>query len=111
MKTNRYKIMFMVILYLLSLTGCVDQPITPPTESSAPPASTPTPEPAIPTVVETGTPANTPEPTPTTEPEKAQSELMYQLDISLDYSGHSMTISQVRWTIRITPKLVLLKSP
>ena len=94
MKTNRYKIMFMVILYLLSLTGCVDQPVTPPTDSSVPPASTPTPEPAIPTVVETGTPANTPEPTPTTEPEKAQSELMYQLDISLDYPGHSMTISQ-----------------
>ena len=50
--------------------------------------------PFAPTATETSLPSATQEPTPTIEAAEAQAEIAYQLDVSLDYSGHSMTITQ-----------------
>ena len=89
-----HRFMLMIVCYLLVLTACTGQDVPNPTATIIPSTPTSAPEPIAPTATETSLPAATQEPTPTIEAEEAQSGIAYQLDVSLDYSGHSMTITQ-----------------
>ena len=95
MKPNRFELIFTVSLCLFCLTSCLGRPEASPALSPAPPTPTSAPQETTPIMVaETPLPTNTIEPTPTITEESPASNLSYQLDVSLDYAGHVMTISQ-----------------
>ncbi len=89
-----YVFMLVVGLCLTSLTGCVSQNTPTLTVTSVPATGSTTPEPVIPTTTEITASDNSDEPTPTVEVADSQAEIIYQLDVSLDYAGHTMTITQ-----------------
>ena len=84
----------MVILSLLGLAGCVNQTSPTPTVSSTSSTPTTTPEPVMPSATEPTPLVSTEEPTPTVEVADTQADIVYHLDVSLDYADHTMTVMQ-----------------
>jgi hypothetical protein len=83
-----------VVVCLISLTGCVNQTPPTPTATSVPATAATTTEPVMPAATELIASVNTEEPTPPVEVADTQADIRYQLDVSLDYAGHTMTITQ-----------------
>lgn len=90
----KHQKIFMVlgILCLAILAGCTSQTTLPTTPL---PSTLPaTPEPAQHTATGPAALMTTEEPTPTVEIEDSQADIAYQLDVSLDYAEHTMTVTQ-----------------
>lgn len=87
---KRYQLVFLLTC-ALCLTGCVSKPTISPT--MLPSQAMPSPTTSLVQPTSTITPAI--ELTPTGTPVQEISGLAYELDVSLDYAGHIMTITQV----------------
>ncbi len=91
---HQFICILVVALSLFGLVGCMTQ--TTPTQpvTSVPATVATTPEPVMPTATEIIASVNTEEPTPTVEVADPQADIRYQMDVSLDYTGHTLTITQ-----------------